>query len=201
VKLRIGGLLRERRAKPPIKMSRWTRAWVAWARVAPELSDHGRWMVADLLDERAHLDKKVVAAEARLRGATAHDPMVARLIAEEPGVGEVTAWAIRAFVGRFDRFASGKQLARYCGLSPCNASSGDRQADAGLVKGCNRVLRGALVQLAHRLILHEPRWRTLAASLRSRGKPPCVAVAAVANRWTRGLWHRMARPPREDERE
>ena len=49
----------------------------------------------------------------------------------------------------------------------------------------------ALVQLAHRLILREPRWRGLSASLRSRGKPACVAVAAVANRWARGLWHRM----------
>ena len=41
-----------------------------------------------------------------------------------------------------NRFASGKQLARYCGLTPCNASIGERQADAGLVKGCNGVLRG-----------------------------------------------------------
>lgn len=189
-KLRVGALLRERRAKPPMKCSRWTRAWVAWARVAPALSDHGRWMVADLLDELDHLDAKVAAADARLRQATAGDPLVARLMTE-PGVGEVTAWVLRAFVGRFDRFASGRQLARYCGLTPCNASSGDRQADAGLVRGCNRVLRATLVQLAHRLVLREPRWRDLSASLRSRGKPACVAVAAVANRWTRGLWHRM----------
>jgi transposase len=195
-KLRVGGLLRERRARPPVKCSRWTRAWVAWARTAEELSDHGRWMVGDLLDELAHLDRKVAAAEARLREATAGDPLVARLVAREPGVGEVTAWVLRAFVGaRFDRFTSGKQLARYCGLSPCNASSGTRQADAGLVRGCNRVLRATLVQLAHRLILREPRWRDLAASLRSRGKPTCVAVAAVANRWTRGLWSRMTKRP------
>lgn len=191
-KLRVGALLRERRARPPAKLSRWTRAWVAWARVAPELSDHGRWMVADLLDELAHLDRKVAAADARLRVATAGDPLVARLTGE-PGVGEVTAWVLRAFVGRFDRFASGRQLARYCGLTPCNASSGNRQADAGLIRGCNRVLRATLVQLAHRLILREPRWRGLAASLRARGKPACVAVAAVANRWARGLWHRMTR--------
>lgn len=192
-KLRVGALLRERRARPPAKCSRWTRAWVAWARVAPELSDHGRWMVGDLLDELAHLDRKVAAADARLRSATAGDPLVARLMADEPGVGEVTAWVLRAFVGRFDRFAGGKQLARYCGLTPCNASSGGRQADAGLVRGCNRVLRATLVQLAHRLILREPRWRGLSASLRARGKPACVAVAAVANRWARGLWHRMTR--------
>ena len=194
-KLRVGAVLREHRAVPPKAgppegLSRWTKPWVAWARSAPGLSDHARWIVEDLLGEIAHLDKKVLAADARLREATGHDPLVGRLMAE-PGVGEVTAWVLRAYVGRFDRFASGKQLSRYCGLSPCNASSGARQADAGLVRGCNRLLRATLVQAAHRLARTEPRWRTLAASMKARGKPACVVAAAVANRWARGLWHRM----------
>jgi transposase len=192
-KLRVGALLREHRAKPPAKLSRWCKAWVAWARSAPELSAHARWVVADLLGEIAHLDKKVLAADARLRGATEGDPLAARLM-DEPGVGEVTAWVLRAYVGRFDRFATGKQLSRYCGLSPCNASSGNRQADAGLVRGCNKLLRATLVQAAHRLIRTEPRWRGLASSMRARGKPGGVVAAAVANRWARGLWHRMTGP-------
>jgi len=193
-KLRVGALLREHRAEPPTagtkKLSRWTKAWVAWAASAAELSGHARWVVAELLSEITHLDKKVLAADARLREATEGDARVARLM-NEPGVGEVTAWVLRAYVGRFDRFATGKQLSRYCGLSPCNASSGARQADAGLVRGCNKLLRATLVQAAHRLARTEPRWRELSQSLRARGKPACVAVAAVANRWVRGLWHRM----------
>jgi transposase len=146
--------------------------------------------VGELLDEIAHLDGRVLAADARLRGAAGQDAEVARLRGE-PGVGEVTAWVLRAYVGRFDRFASGKQLSRYCGLSPCNASSGNRQADAGLVRGCNKLLRATLVQAAHRLVRTEPRWRALADSMRGRGKPGSVVAAAVANRWARGLWHRM----------
>lgn len=189
-KLRAGAVLREHRARPPEKCPRWTRAWVAWARSAPELSAHARWVVAELLGDIEHLDKKVLAADARLRGATGGDPLVARLM-NEPGVGEVTAWVLRAYVGRFDRFASGKQLSRYCGLSPCNASSGNRQADAGLVRGCNKLLRATLVQAAHRLTRTEPRWRELASSMRARGKCGGVIAAAVANRWARGLWHRM----------
>ena len=126
-----------------------------------------------------------------IRPATEADAAsIARLMGE-PGVGEVTAWVLRAYVGRFDRFGSGKQLSRYCGLSPCNASSGTRQADAGLVRGCNRLLRATLVQAAHRLARTEPRWRALAGSMRARGKPGGVIAAAVANRWARGLWHRM----------
>ena len=195
-KLRVGALLREHRARPPRTQgkseapSRWTRAWVAWAGSAAELSDHARWVVAELMADITHLDGKVLAADARLREATGGDPRVARLM-NEPGVGEVTAWVLRAYVGRFDRFASGKQLSRYCGLSPCNASSGTRQADAGLVRGCNKLLRATLIQAAHRLARTEPRWRALAGSMRGRGKPGAVIAAAVANRWARGLWHRM----------
>jgi transposase len=193
-KLRVGAVLREHRAKPPKSgakpPSRRTRAWVAWAASAPQLSGHARWVVAELLGEVAHLDGKVLAADARLRGATADDPKLGRLM-NEPGVGEVTAWVLRAYVGRFDRFASGKQLSRYCGLSPCNASSGARRADAGLVRGCNKLLRATLIQAAHRLKRTEPRWRGLAESMRARGKCGGVVAAAVANRRARGLWHRM----------
>jgi transposase len=193
-KLRVGALLREHRAVPPKtrakRSSRWTKPWVAWAASAAELSGHARWIVGDLLGEIGHLDKKVAAADARLRDATRDDPLVARLM-NEPGVGEVTAWVLRAYVGRFDRFATGKQLSRYCGLSPCNASSGPRQADAGLVRGCNKLLRATLIQAAHRLTRTEPRWRGLAGSMRARGKCGSVIAAAVANRWARGLWHRM----------
>ena len=93
-------------------------------------------------------------------------------------------------MGRFDRFQSGKQLARFCGVTPCNASSGKRQADAGLVKAGNRALRAVIIQAAQRLPRHEPRWNELKQRLR-RTKPANVATAAVANRWLRWLYHQM----------
>jgi transposase len=116
-------------------------------------------------------------AESRLEEATAGDPVVARL-REIKGIGPVTAWTLRAEIGWFDRFKNGKQLARYCGLSPCNASSGNRTADAGLIRSGNGQLKAVLVETAHRLIRHVPRWRDLAAKLRARGKPGSVVAAA-----------------------
>jgi len=190
VKLRIGALLREHRANTPKKMSRWSRAWINWVRITPQLSFDARWITGELLDELDHLNKKVSMADDRLRQSVGDDPLVQKLM-EEPGIGEVTAWTLRAFVGRFDRFTSGKQLSRYCGLSPCNASSGARQADAGLVQGCNQILRATLIQAAHRLMRTEKRWVDLADQMKRRGKPAGLIVAAVANRWMRGLWHRM----------
>lgn len=190
LKLRIGALLREQRAFPPEGLSRRSKGWKAWVIERAELTQTARWIARDLLEEIAHVQEKEQAARARLRELTAGDPLIAAL-REEPGIGEVTAWVMRAFIGKFDRFGTGKQLSRYCGLSPRNASSGERQAEGGLVRGCNKLLRATLIQAAHRLIRTQTRWAAMSAEMRGRGKPPCVAVAAVANRWVRGLYHRL----------
>jgi transposase len=202
MKLRVGALLREHRVRPPKELpsrSRWSKAWVAFARRTGQLSEHARWVVNQTLDQVGELDARVAAAEARLRGATAGDAAVQKLLTQE-GVGEVTAWVLRAFVGEFGRFDNGKRLARYCGLSPKNASSGARQADGGLIKSSNRILRATVVQAAHRLIRTSPRWSKLADSMRSRGKPACVIAAAVGNRWVRRMFHEMKDVPWSNEK-
>jgi transposase len=198
LKLQVGAVLREQRVKASKDCgSRWTRAWTASVRGNLQLSQQARWIVNDLLDELTHCQGKIVVAEGRLRQVAAQDLVVKRLM-EQPGIGEVTAWVLRACIGRFDRFKTGKQLARYCGMSPCNASSGQRTADAGLIDGCNKLLRTTIVQAAHRLIRTERRWGELADSMKKRGKPACVVVAAVGNRWLRGLHHVMKQQPSID---
>jgi transposase len=191
VKLRVGGVLREQRVKVAgDRGPRWSRTWTASVRDNAGLSAHARWVVNDLLDDLAYADGKIRKADARLREATKGDKVVERLMAQD-GVGEVTAWVLRAYVGDFGRFKTAKQLARYCGLSPRNASSGTRTADGGLVDGCNKLLRTVVVQAAHRLVRTSDRWRGLAGQMRARGKPACVVVGAVGNRWLRGLHHAM----------
>src|SRR5437763_16429475 len=86
-KLRVGALLREYRAKPPQNVNRWTKAWVAFARTPDRLAGTARWIVGRHLDQIADLDTQVAQAEKRLRAATEHDPLVARLL-EPEGIGE-----------------------------------------------------------------------------------------------------------------
>jgi len=107
------------------------------------------------------------------------------------GIGFITAVTMRAEIGRFDRFDNGKQLARYAGVTPRNASSGQKQADAGMVKAGNTGLRIVLIQAAHRLMNWDTRWAGFKEKLKSRGKAHNVIVAAVANRWLRWLYHQM----------
>lgn len=102
--------------------------------------------MAEHLDEVERLGAKIKGVEARLEEATRDDPVVTRLRERIEGVGPVTAWTLRGSIGRFDRFKNGKQLSRYCGLSPRNASSGQRQADAGLVRAVDRRPRATLIQ-------------------------------------------------------
>jgi transposase len=191
LKLQVGGILREQRVKIPAdRGSRWSKAWIASVRDNLQLSKHARWIVNDLLDDLLYASGKIAKAEGQLREATQEDQLIMKLL-EQPGIGEVTAWVMRAYIGEFGRFKTAKQLARYCGMTPCNVSSGRKQADAGLINGCNRLLRLTIVQAAHRLIRTSKRWSSLAVSMKSRGKPPCVIVGAVGNRWLRTLHHAM----------
>jgi transposase len=190
VKLRIRALLREQRCRPPESVNAWTRAWLAWAEKDAELGVQSRWIMTRHLQELAHVVDAIKQAEKRLTQATADDPMMATL-RKQSGIGPVTAWTLRAEIGRFDRFRTGKQLARFCGTSPRNASSGERVADAGLIRAASPTLRATIIEAAHRLIRTEARWAQMAARLRARGKPGSVAAAAVANRWIRKLYHQM----------
>jgi transposase len=168
---------------------------MAWLQKGAGLSASDRWLMDDHLTELASLATRIQAVEARIKSATADDPLVARLMTL-PGVGLVTAATMRAEIGRFDRFDTGKQLARFCGVTPRNASSGARQADAGLIRAGSPDLRRVLVELGHRLLrTSDARWGNFAAGMLRRGKPKNVVIAAVANRWVRWLHHELRREP------
>ena len=188
-KLRIRALLRDGRVKPPAGRA-WTVTWMQWLQATEEVSEQTRWILDRQLAQLAYFAREISAVERRLNALTADDPVVQKLLSLA-GVGPITAVTLRAEIGRFDRFRNGKQMARFCGLSPRNASSGQRQADAGLIKAGNPQLRAVLIELAHRLSRCDVRWARLSRTLRLAGKPGSVVAAAVANRWVRWLHHQM----------
>jgi transposase len=198
IKLRIRAVLREQRViggegRP------WTLKWLLWLERGVGLSEQGRWTVLQLLEDLRYVQSKIHSTEARLKRQVASDPMVMRLM-EKPGIGLIIASTLRAEIGRFDRFGSGKQVSNFCGLSPRNVSTGRKQADAGLLDQANKQLRAVILQGAHQIKRREPRWAALADQMKRRGKHGSVIVAAIANRWIRSLFHEMrsmglAQPP------
>jgi transposase len=197
IKLQVRALLREERVSPPANA--WTKAWRQWLDETTALSQATRWILAEQLARLADVEIRMKRVVGELERSTAADRSTQEL-QNHNGIGFVTAVTLRAEIGQFRRFASGKQLARYCGVTPCNASTGKRQADAGLVRAGNRELRAVLIEAAHRLAQHDPKWRALRDELRKR-KPYNVALAAVANRWIRWLYHQMIRVETEGMRE
>jgi len=189
LKPRVGALLRDQRVRCH-DAAPWTKRWTQWVRTADDLSAQSRWIIERQLRRLEQVIADIAEVETHLAEVTAGDPLV-KALRTEPGIGPVTGWTIRAEIGRFDRFRTGKQVSRFCGLSPRNASSGARQADAGLIQAGNRQLRATLMEAAHRLIRFHPRWVGFAAKLLDRGKPKCLVVAAVGNRWMRWLFHQM----------
>jgi transposase len=190
VKLRLRALLREERLSYSYTKP-WTKAWKAWL-CSVETGEQSRWILDREIVRLERIEKDIQEVEDRMEAAIAQDETAQRLL-KQPGIGLITAITLRAEVGRFDRFRNGKQLARFCGVTPCNASSGRRQADAGLVKAGNPALRAIIIQTAQRLPRHEQKWKELKQRLR-RKKPANVATAAVANRWLRWLYHQMVTP-------
>jgi len=188
LKLRIGALLRDHRIPAP-SWRPWTVGWRAWVK-AIDLPEQTRWILDRSLEELHSTEQRIANSEAQLVKATEQDRFVEQMQLM-PGIGLVTACVLRAEIGDVGRFHNGKQLARFCGMTPCNASSGLRQADAGLITASNRHLRSILIEAAHRLKRFHPRWKALADQLRQRGKPGSLIAAAVANRWVRGLFHEL----------
>lgn len=185
-KQQVKALMRQQRLSIDAGTS-WTQQWVRRLKTLdwPRLS---RLVVESHVDEIERLTARIRELERTLEEELENDGVV-RWLRTQPGIGLVTAATLRAEIGEVARFRTGKQLARFCGLSPCNASSGARQADAGVIRAGNPELKRVVVEAAHRLMHYDPRWTALAVRLKRAGKPTSVVVAAVANRWMRQLFH------------
>ena len=191
IKQRMSSLLRDHRCIPPQRVHPYTKRWWLWVEQL-ELPTTSRWILQRMKMNLHLVQLEILETEKYIKEVTLQDPYVQSLMAI-PGIGLVTACWIRAEIGDPTRFRTGKQMARFCGLTPRNASSGLRQADAGLVYAANPEFRSILIEAAHRLMRNTPRWEELAGNLRLKGKPGSVVSAAIGNRWIRSLYHDLVR--------
>jgi transposase len=188
-KLRLRALLRQHRIVCPY--SPWTIKGKKWLLDKTNIASPIRlFLIQDLYDSIEGFTKKIVTATTMMETHVADDAVVKQLLTQ-PGIGVITAITMRAIIGRFDRFRTGKQLAHFCAVCPRNNSTGGKTTTGGLIKAGDDLLRQVLVEAAHRLIRYDPEWKAMAARLRANGKKTCVIVAAVANRWIRKLFRVM----------
>jgi transposase len=155
-----------------------------------------RETLATVLDGIADATRAMTDIETRLQAFARNDARSQRLQVAG-GVGLLTATALSASVGEFDRFPSGRHFASALGLTPRERSSGHRRRLGRVTKrgdvylrtllihGARAVLRSAKV--AHKKGQPLDRTRAWALALAERVGHNKAAVA-LANKTARRLW-------------
>lgn len=154
-----------------------------------------RHSLDEQLQRLAQVQGNMVAIEQRLEEFAARDVAVQRY-RRVPGVGLLTATALRASAGDLSRFRNGRQFAAWLGLTPRQSSSGGKERLGRITKMGDRYLRQLLVVGATALVRYakhkpgtvDPRFVALLAR-----KPARVASVAIANKMARIAWAIMAR--------
>jgi transposase len=150
----------------------------------------------ELLAEIDSLEQRCRHIDRELARLNQHDPIVERLL-KIPGVGPLTATALRASVGDVQRFPSGRHFASWLGLTSREHSSGERRRLGRISKQGDPYLRTLLIHGARAVLLaarsaqrrgrSHDRLRTWALELQER----CghnKATVALANKLARIVW-------------
>jgi transposase len=173
------------------------------ARVREELAiaDNGlpqllRPCIQEVLQELSTLKERIGQIEHTLGELTRQDPIV-RELQSIPGVGVLSATALRAAVGNVQRFPSGRHFACWLGLTAREHSSGERRRLGSISKQGDVYLRTLLIHGARSALLAAQRaaqagrpldrLRSWALQLRQR----CgwnKASVALANKLARIIW-------------
>lgn len=190
----LRGLLREYGILVPLGAAQALRAVRAALESAEnELPDALRPFVLELLQEIEALAQQMVRIERTLAEQAREDEVVRRLMSI-PGVGLLSASALRVAVGSIERFASGRHLASWLGLTAREHSSGRRRRLGRMSKRGDAYLRTLLIHGARSALLAARRLAQAGQPLdRLRQWALGLAGRCAANKATVALANKLAR--------
>lgn len=150
----------------------------------------------ELLEEIDSLEQRCKRIDRDLARLNDQDPVVERLL-QIPGVGPLTATALRASVVDIQRFPTGRHFSSWLGLTSREHSSGQRRRLGRISKQGDPYLRTLLIHGARAVLLAArsaqrrgsslDRLRTWALDLQERRGHNKAAVA-LANKLARIVW-------------
>jgi transposase len=151
-----------------------------------------------LLDQLQTCSERIAVIERKLREEARSDPEIVRL-QTAPGIGPVSAMAIKAFAPPMEGFRRGRDFAAWLGLVPIQISTGGRQILGRTSKMGQRDIRrlliiGAMTRVRWAVKNGAPEGSWLARMLER--KPRMLVAIALANKTARAVWAMMTR--RED---
>ena len=161
-----------------------------------DLSKSMRALLSDLLDDLAHLERRIAELTHELEAIAHRDETVRRLLTV-PGIGPLGATALVAAAGNGSQFKRARDMAAWLGLVPAQHSTGGKQTLLGISKRGNGYVRRLIIHGARSCFLHLDRdkhalgrWLSALEDRTHRNK----AVVALANKLTRIAWAILTRP-------
>lgn len=152
--------------------------------------------MAEQLERIAGLEREMAAIEDRLQEFARRDVTTQRY-QQVPGIGLMTATALRASAGSLDRFRSGRHLSAWLGLVPREHSSGTHRRLGRITRRGDTYLRTLLIHGARAVLqaarMKQRRGQALdplqvwALDLQQRQGHNKAAVG-LANKLARRLW-------------
>lgn len=135
------------------------------AALAEDRIDVGlRDLLASVLEEITALEQRVIALDRQLAALSQHDPVIVHL-ETLPGIGWITATALRASVGDIQRFADGRTLSSWLGFTPKEHSSGGTRKLGRMSKRGDVYVRTLLIQGARSVLAAARRAKAAGKSL------------------------------------
>src|SRR5690606_14286542 len=110
-----------------------------------------RHTLAEQLERIAGLEREMAAIEDRLQEFARRDVTTQRY-QQVPGIGLMTATALRASAGSLDRFRSGRHLSAWLGLVPREHSSGTHRRLGRITRRGDTYLRTLLIHGARAVL-------------------------------------------------
>lgn len=123
------------------------------------------------------------------------DSAASQTLAQQPGIGPITASALVASIGNAKNFKNGRQLAAWLGLVPRQHSSGGKQNLLGISKRGDSYLRTLLIHGARAVLRVAERKESFSGSWLAgvmARRNPNVAAVAQANKTARIIWALLA---------
>jgi transposase len=167
---------------------------VAWASTAAEPAELAamytrQWQ--QLNDVRRLFDEQIAAAEREMAVFLVKTPYV--LLLSVTGINVVSAGRLAGEAGPIEHYASARAINGRAGLYPSRYQSDEvDRADGGLVRQCNRKLRGAAMLVAENLIKCHPYYRGLSALWMQQKVDPRDRHCRIANRAMRMVYQLVA---------
>jgi transposase len=199
IKAQIQMLLKRFGQEKPAEMGAgWTKPFRHWLAALTESGPLGwgtRQALGSLLQQLKFYEEEIERMEKPIHQLAAeprHKTIIEELTAVK-GVGVLSAMIFATEIGYAGRFGRGRQVGKFCGLTPTSHESGQQNDHKGHIsrQGPPRLSK-MLCQSSWVHVRHDENAREVYLRLVDRNpKKKKIAIVAVMRRLAIRLWHRM----------